>query len=152
MNNVKVGIVSGYFNPLHRGHLEYINSAKERCDYLICIVNNDDQVKIKAGYSPFMDEQHRLFIMSNIKAINKALVCIDRDSSVANTLRDIADSIPDKSCELFFFNSGDRSYDNENEQEINACKEKSITSIFINLPKVYSSSQLKLDFSTNNVK
>jgi D-beta-D-heptose 7-phosphate kinase/D-beta-D-heptose 1-phosphate adenosyltransferase len=99
-----------------------------------------------------MDEQHRLFIMSNIKAINKALICIDKDSSVANTLREIADSIPDTSCELFFFNSGDRSYDNQNEQEINACKEKSITRVFINLPKVYSSSQLKLDFSTNNVK
>ena len=151
MNNIKVGIVSGYFNPLHKGHLEYINSAKEQCDYLICIVNNDDQINVK-GSDLFMDEQHRLFIMSNIKAINKALICIDKDSSVANTLREIADSIPDKSCELFFFNSGDRSYDNQNEQEINACKEKSITRVFINLPKVYSSSQLKLDFSTNNVK
>ena len=151
MNKIKVGIVSGYFNPLHMGHLEYINSAKEMCDYLICIINNDDQVKLKES-DQFMDEQHRLLIVSNLKSVNKALICIDKDSSVANTLREISDSIPYKNCELIFFNSGDRSYGNQNEQEINACKEKNIARVFINLPKVYSSSQLKLDFAANNVK
>ena len=41
----KIGIVSGYFNPIHRGHIEYINAAKQDCDYLVVIVNNDYQVK-----------------------------------------------------------------------------------------------------------
>jgi len=38
----KIGIVSGYFNPIHQGHIEYINAAKDECDYLVVIVNNDD--------------------------------------------------------------------------------------------------------------
>ena len=43
----KIGIVSGYFNPIHQGHIEYINAAKQDCDHLVVIVNNDYQVKLK---------------------------------------------------------------------------------------------------------
>jgi cytidyltransferase-like protein len=52
----KIGIVSGYFNPIHQGHIEYINAAKDECDYLVVIVNNDDQVKLK-GSAVFMNAQ-----------------------------------------------------------------------------------------------
>ena len=54
MNKKHIGIISGYFNPLHIGHIEYANSAKEKCDYLICIVNNDHQVQLKQS-AKFMD-------------------------------------------------------------------------------------------------
>lgn len=152
MNNIKVGIISGYFNPVHRGHIEYVNAAKERCDYLICIVNNDDQVKLK-GSQPFMDEQHRLYIMNNIKAIDKALVSVDTDKSVAETLNQIVNNLSlEKHCEFLFFNSGDRSVNNENESEAKVCNEKNIQRVFIQLPKVCSSSELKLNLSTDNVK
>jgi cytidyltransferase-like protein len=152
MNKVKVGIISGYFNPVHRGHIEYINAAKEQCDYLICIVNNDDQVALK-GSRPFMDEQHRLYIMNNIKSIDKALVSVDIDKSVAETLNQIVNSLSlEKQCEFLFFNSGDRSASNENESEAKVCNEKNIQRVFIQLPKVCSSSELKLNLSTDNVK
>ena len=64
MNNFHIGIVSGYFNPIHRGHLEYINAAKKECDFLVVIVNNDLQVKLKKS-KVFMDENHRFEIVSN---------------------------------------------------------------------------------------
>lgn len=151
MNNLKIGIISGYFNPIHRGHLEYINAAKEQCNYLVCIVNNDDQVRIK-GSTAFMDEQHRLEIMSNIKAIDKALIAIDNDSSVAQTLDDISNNLPHDNCEVLFFNSGDRSSINANDKEVLVCESKNIKRVYIDLPKIYSSSLLKRNLASNNIE
>ena len=65
-------IVSGYFNPLHKGHLEYFNNAKVLCDELFVIVNSDHQRELK-GSKPFQDEKERLLIVSNIKAVDKAI-------------------------------------------------------------------------------
>lgn len=150
MNEIKVGIISGYFNPIHAGHIDYINASKDQCDYLICIVNNDDQV-IRKQSDVFMDEQHRLKIVSNIRAINKALISIDDDSSVAKTLNNIAENVP-KNCRLLFFNSGDRFSGNENAQEARVCEAKNIERVFIKMPKIYSSSELKRNLSTQNIK
>ena len=41
---MRVGIVSGYFNPIHTGHLDYLEGARQECDILYVIVNNDHQV------------------------------------------------------------------------------------------------------------
>ena len=41
MKNNKAIIVSGYFNPIHKGHIEYFNKAKQLADQLFVIVNND---------------------------------------------------------------------------------------------------------------
>ena len=81
MNNFHIGIVSGYFNPIHRGHLEYINAAKKECDFLVVIVNNDLQVKLKKS-KVFMDENHRFEIVSNLKATDSAIISIDKSPSV----------------------------------------------------------------------
>ena len=64
---MKAIIVSGYFNPLHKGHLEYLNQAKAIADKLFVIVNNDNQRALK-GSKEFQDEKERLIIISNIKA------------------------------------------------------------------------------------
>ena len=53
-----VVVVSGYFNPIHPGHISMILDAKEYADKLIVIVNSDKQVKMK-GSVPFMDEWAR---------------------------------------------------------------------------------------------
>jgi cytidyltransferase-like protein len=81
-----IGIVSGYFNPIHQGHLEYFNAAKDQCKNLIVIVNNDYQVSLK-GSKPFMDENHRSIIVNNIKSVNKTIISIDKDKSVCETIK-----------------------------------------------------------------
>ena len=43
----KLVIASGYFNPLHKGHIEYLKRSKELGNSLIVIVNNDVQVGLK---------------------------------------------------------------------------------------------------------
>jgi cytidyltransferase-like protein len=65
----KALIVSGYFNPIHKGHIEYFNNAKALGDALIVIVNNDKQLAIK-GSAAFQKENERMFIISNIKSVD----------------------------------------------------------------------------------
>jgi D-beta-D-heptose 7-phosphate kinase/D-beta-D-heptose 1-phosphate adenosyltransferase len=56
---MKIACVSGYFDPIHIGHIEYFKSSKNIADKLIVIVNNDEQSKLKKGKS-FMDVDERI--------------------------------------------------------------------------------------------
>ena len=69
----KAIIVSGYFNPLHKGHLDLFENAKEAGDALIVIVNNDKQREIK-GSKFFQDEQERVRIIQAISTSLSALI------------------------------------------------------------------------------
>jgi D-beta-D-heptose 7-phosphate kinase/D-beta-D-heptose 1-phosphate adenosyltransferase len=110
MPKKKAIIVSGYFNPLHKGHLEYFNNAKAICDELFVIVNSDHQRELK-GSKPFQDEEERLLIVSNIKAVDKAVLSIDQDRTVCETLKSIAEEYS-ATYALGFANAGDQNNDN----------------------------------------
>ena len=62
----KAVIVSGYFNPIHKGHLEYFNNAKAMADELFVIVNNDHPKSLK-GSKEFQSEEERMIIVSTLK-------------------------------------------------------------------------------------
>lgn len=141
MNN-HIGIVSGYFNPIHRGHIEYINEAKNRCDFLVVIVNNDKQVELK-GSKFFMDEDHRIFIVDNLKSTDLVVRSIDNDLTVSETLRFIRFLFPESYNTFTFFNSGDRNPKKTNKKEDFLCDQLGIRREFINLEKIYSSTDLK---------
>ena len=83
---MKIVIISGYFNPIHSGHVDYIQSAKKLGDKLIVIVNNDKQVILK-GSVPFQDEEERKKIVSNIKGVDHAVISIDKDATVCESIR-----------------------------------------------------------------
>ena len=82
---MKVVAISGYFDPIHVGHLEYINMAKKLGDKLVVIVNNNYQCELKKG-KPFMDEKDRVTIVSNLKNVDEVFLSIDKDKTVCASL------------------------------------------------------------------
>ena len=118
----KAIIVSGYFNPIHKGHLEYFNFAKALCDELFVIVNNDHQRELK-GSKQFQKEDERMIIVSNIKPVDKAILSIDQDRTVCETIRMIANQYGSE-YKLSFANGGDQN--NDSIPEVPVCKEKGI--------------------------
>ena len=135
---MKAIIVSGYFNPIHKGHLEYLNCAKAIADKLFVIVNNDNQRELK-GSKEFQDEEERLMIISNIKAVDEAVLSIDQDRTVCETIRHISQEFG-KEYELAFANGGDQN--NESIPEAPICKELGVFLIDGLGEKIQSSSWL----------
>ena len=135
---MKAIIVSGYFNPLHKGHLEYLNHAKAIADKLIVIVNNDHQRELK-GSKAFQGEEERLIIISNLKAVDEVFLSIDQDRTVCETIRHISEKFS-KEYDLAFANGGDQS--NEIIPEVPVCKKLGIALIDGLGEKIQSSSWL----------
>ena len=106
---MEINIVSGYFDPIHDGHIEYFENAKKDCDKLIVILNNDLQTSAKKG-KPFMEEGVRKKIVEAIRYVDELFVSIDNDASVCKTIEKIKEKYPkDK---LYFVNGGDRNTSN----------------------------------------
>ena len=125
MEKKKAVIVSGYFNPIHKGHLEYFNNAKALADELFVIVNNDHQRALK-GSKEFQKEDERMIIVSNIKAVDKVILSIDEDRTVCATLKMIAEKFGGE-FELVFANAGDQNNDTIPERPL--CEEVGIALI-----------------------
>ena len=123
--------VSGYFDPLHIGHIEYFKLAKELGDKLIVIVNNDNQCVLKKGKA-FMFEKDRLGIIKHLNMVDAVFMSIDKDRSVVRSLRKIQPDI--------FANGGDRLVEEIPESEI--CREFNITLVDGLGQKTRSSSEL----------
>ena len=106
---MRVIVISGYFNPIHSGHIDYIKSAKQRGDVLVVIVNNDNQVELK-GSVPFQNENERFKIVNNIKGVDRTVLSIDEDSTVCESLRMVYKTYEDDPFfhQMFFCNGGDR--------------------------------------------
>ena len=131
-------IVSGYFNPIHKGHIEYFNKAKSLADKLIVIVNNDYQRELK-GSKPFQDEEERATIVSNIKAVDEVVISIDKNRSVSDTIKHIF-NLYSKNYTLTFANGGDQNNDSIPEQS--TCKSLGIDLVDGLGDKIQSSSWL----------
>jgi cytidyltransferase-like protein len=102
----RIAIVSGYFNPIHIGHLRMIKSARELAPHLVVIVNNDKQQLLKKGRI-LMTEDDRHAIVAELRCVDEAFVAVDDDATVVASLRKVRDRHP--AAELLFCNGGDRS-------------------------------------------
>ena len=138
MSKPKAIIVSGYFNPLHKGHLELFEKVKEAGDQLWVIINSDLQRELK-GSKEFMDQDERLIIVSAIGIVDKSLISIDKDKTQCATLGDLADNYSSE-YELYFANGGDQN--NVSIPEAPFCKEKGIGLLERLGDKIQSSSWL----------
>ena len=101
-------IVSGYFSPLHVGHLDMIEAASELGDEVFVIVNNNAQQEIKKG-KVIIDEADRLRVVLALRAVDHAIVAVDDDRTVCASLVKIAKDFDDRT--LIFANGGDRAPD-----------------------------------------
>ena len=131
LNLMKTVAISGYFDPIHVGHLEYIKEARKLGDKLIVIVNNNHQCILKKG-KPFMDEKDRLVITSSLKDVDDVFLSIDKDKTVCKSLEQIKPDI--------FANGGDRK--NYEIPESTICKKYNIQIIDGLGEKIRSSSDL----------
>ena len=124
-------IVSGFFNPLHGGHLDLIEGAKSLGDYLIVLVNNDEQQIEKKG-KIILDEKNRARLMSALRDVDEVIIGIDPAGNhwpSTKTLEFVANKYPDD--ELIFANGGDRP-DPEAlpGPEAEMCRQKGIEMVF----------------------
>ena len=76
---------SGYFNPLHKGHVEYLEKAKTLGDKLVVIVNSDHQRALK-GSKEFMDQEERMTIVKALRCVDEVFLSIDEDGTVCKSL------------------------------------------------------------------
>lgn len=132
-------IASGYFNPIHKGHVDYLKRSKELGDELFVIVNNDYQRALK-GSSDFMKEDERLEIVSNLKSVDWAIISIDKNREVAKTIELIYKSNKDEYDKFIFANGGDQTTYSISEKSI--CDKLGIEMIFGLGDKIQSSSWL----------
>ena len=102
----KAIIVSGYFNPIHKGHLEYFQNAKKLADVLFVIVNNDHQRALKQS-KEFQLELERMAIVSSLRVVDEAILSIDTDRTVCATIASIANTYS-QDYDLAFANGGDQ--------------------------------------------
>lgn len=124
-------VASGYFDPIHIGHIEYLKLAKQLGGELIVIVNNDKQALLKKGFS-FMNEKERMEVVKNIKYVDDVFLSIDDDKTVCKSLEKLKPDI--------FAKGGDRNSSNIPEMEV--CKKYNIKLIDGLGEKIQSSSNL----------
>jgi cytidyltransferase-like protein len=128
-------VISGYFDPIHIGHIEYFKLARKLADKhnakLVVILNNDKQAVLKKG-KPFMKASERKIILEAIKYIDEVFISIDKDESVCESLRAVKPDI--------FAKGGDRF--NHEIPESKVCDELGIKMIDGLGKKIQSSSWL----------
>jgi cytidyltransferase-like protein len=135
---LKAIIVSGYFNPIHKGHIEYFKNAKANGDKLFVIVNSDFQRALK-GSKEFQDEKERVFIVESLRLVDKCFLSIDEDRTVVESIKMIFNQFGNE-YQLAFANGGDQNNDTIPERPI--CEELGVELIDGLGGKIQSSSWL----------
>lgn len=131
-------IVSGYFNPIHKGHIEYFEKARAFGDQLFVIVNNDFQRVLK-GSIEFQDENERMLIIKNLRLVDKCFLSIDRDRTVIESIKQIYNLFGNE-YDLAFANGGDQNNNTVSEKKV--CEQLKIELIDGLGEKIQSSSWL----------
>jgi len=114
---MKVVVVTGGFDPLHSGHIQLINAARNLGDILIVGLNSDDWLTRKKG-KPFLPFSERSKIISNLVDVNK-IICFDDGNNTARDAIDKVRKMYNNGEIIIFANGGDRTSDNIPEMEGN---------------------------------
>lgn len=136
----KVVVISGYFSPPHSGHMDYARFARDYAGpngIVYVIVNSDQQSILKKGYS-FVPEDDRLAVMGAVRYIDEAILSIDKDRTVCETLRMLCNN-PQYEKPTHFLNDGDVTATSPCPEET-VCQENGIALVYGVGGKVQSSS------------
>lgn len=106
---MKIVLITGGFDPLHSGHISYINEAKKLGDILIVGVNSDEWLKRKKGKS-FLSLDERMLIISNLKNVDNVIKFNDNDNTAINAIQKVREIYPNS--KIIFANGGDRTSEN----------------------------------------
>ena len=98
-------VASGYFNPIHVGHVRLLEAASKLGDRLVVIVNNDLQQMAKKG-KIIIEENQRLEVVRALRVVDEAVLAVDEGRTVCKTLEQIAEA--HRGCRMVFANGGDR--------------------------------------------
>ena len=133
-------IASGYFNPVHKGHIDYLKQSKELGDKLFVIVNNDIQRQMK-GSKEFMSEDERKVVIETLKPVDWAVIAIDKDNrQVDKSIEMIHMLYKDEFQNFIFTNGGDQTEQTIAEGDV--CRKLGIKMVFGLGDKIQSSSWL----------
>lgn len=136
-------IASGYFNPVHKGHIDYLTQSKELGDKLFVIVNNDIQREMK-GSKEFMNEDERKLVIETLKPVDWAVVSIETENRLVDkSIKLIHELYKDEFQNFIFSNGGDQTEHTIAEGDI--CKTLGIKMVFGLGDKIQSSSWLLKD-------
>lgn len=116
MQNKKISVVSGGFDPIHSGHIAYFKAAKDFGDILVVLLNSDEWLSNKKGkfFLPFSE---RKLILENLEIVDEVIGFQDDDkNSCINGLKDLKKKYP--SDEIYFCNGGDRTKQNIPEMSV----------------------------------
>lgn len=111
----KIVLVTGGFDPIHSGHIEYFKAAKKLGDLLVVGVNSDEWLTRKKGV-PFMPSHERHVIVDNLDMVDRTLFFNDKDGSAKQAIRDVRALYPND--QIIFANGGDRTQENIPEMDV----------------------------------
>lgn len=109
MYNKTIVLVTGGFDPIHGGHIDYFNAAKQLGDILIVGVNSDAWLERKKGQY-FMPITERVQIIENLKMVDNCILFNDNDNTAIEAIKNVKALYPN--CRIIFANGGDRTKDN----------------------------------------
>lgn len=132
-NNITCACVSGGFDPIHSGHLDLILSASILADELVVFVNDDNFLLRKKGYV-FLPQDERLKLVLSLKGVSQAFIYSDSTQDVCKGIEALKPN--------FFVNGGDRQSHNCSKEEIAIAAHVGTELIYLNGPKVNSSSTI----------
>ena len=106
---MKIVIVTGGFDPLHSGHISYLNHADHLGDHVVVGLNSDAWLARKKG-RPFMTWRERMIVLDNLHMVDEVIEFNDDDGSSIDAIRKVKEKYPND--EIIFANGGDRTQDN----------------------------------------
>ena len=112
---MKIVIVTGGFDPIHSGHINYIREARKLGDMLIVGPNSDRWLQRKKGKA-FMSYDERSTILKALEGVDHVMSYNDDCDDSSDLIKIVNSRYPDS--EIIFANGGDRGEGNVAEQKL----------------------------------